>query len=658
MAEIPLLKDIFVIFGLAIAVVLACHLVRVPTIVGFLVTGILAGPHGLGLVDGVHDVEVLAEVGVILLLFAIGIEFSLGGLREIRKFVLVGGCLQVLLTAGTVWVLAVVFGQPPMRGLFVGFVVSLSSTAIVLKILQERSEVGAPHGRGALGVLIFQDIAIVPMMLLVPMMSGTETELTTAVVGLVLKAAAIILMLIVSMRWAVPWLLARVARTRSDELFLLSIAVICFGVAWLTHQLGLSLALGAFLAGLIISESDYSHRALGNVLPFRDVFTSFFFVSIGMLLNVEFAMNHVLAAVGVAFGVLVLKTVVGAAASLILGMPLRVAILVGLAVGQVGEFSFVLSSTGVTAGVLTEELYQFFLVVSLLTMAATPFVLAGSQRIADALCVLPWPERWLTGRAFDAERTEEPLEDHIIIVGFGVAGRNLARSASLSSIPYQIVEINDRTVREEKQRGEPIFYGDATQPAVMLNAGLKTARVVVVAVPDPMGTRRVVEVVRRLRPNVHIIVRVRYVGELEQLRDLGANEVVPEEFEASMAIFSRVLEKYLVPSTDIERYVREARAEGYQSFYDPFARGMESLGLSQFDADVRVFRLDPKAELVGATLSEIGLRQNYDVSVLMVRRAAEVISNPPAELEFRAGDVVVVLGRPEKVASAAGLFEG
>ena len=446
--------------------------------------------------------------------------------------------------------------------------------------------------------------------------------------------------------------------TKSDELFLLSIAVVCFGVAWLTYTLGLSLALGAFLAGLIISESEYSHRALGNVLPFRDVFTSFFFVSIGMLLDLEFATNHALAVTGVAFGVLVLKTVVGAAVTLILGMPLRVAILVGLALGQVGEFSFVLSSTGVSAGLLSEELYQFFLVVSLLTMAATPFVLAMSHSIADTLSRLPWPERWRTGRAFEAVTDESALRDHIIIVGFGVTGRNLARSAKLSSIPYRIVEINDRTVRDEKRSGEPIMYGDATQPAVLESAGLATARVLVVSVPDPVGTRRVVEVARRMKPNVHIIARVRYVRELEQVRHLGANEVVPEEFEASMSIFSRVLEKYLVPSTDIERYVREARAEGYQSFYDPFRKGMETLGLAHFDVDVRVFRLDASAELAGKTLEATNLRRDHDVSVLLVRRGQEVIANPAADFELREGDAVVVLGKPESVAASAGLFEG
>ena len=654
-----ILKDIFVIFGLAIAVVLACHMVRVPTIVGFLVTGVLAGPSGLGLVGAVHDVEVLAEIGVILLLFAIGIEFSLGSLLEIKKYVLVGGALQVLLTTGTTWLLAVVFGQSVESGLFIGFLLSLSSTAIVLKLLQERAEISAPHGRVVLGVLIFQDIAIVPMMLMVPILSGTGGEVSAHLLELVAKGAIIVLVVVVGMQWLVPWLLARVASTRSDELFLLGIAVICFGVASLTHLLGMSVALGAFLAGLIISESEYSHRALGNVMPFRDVFTSFFFVSIGMLLDIGFAMDHVFVVIGAVTGVLMLKAVVAAAVTLILGLPLRVAILAGLALGQVGEFSFVLASAGMAEGLLSRDLYQFLLVVSLLTMSATPFVLAGSNRIADVLGTLRWwPESWRTGRAFEATVVGDRLlpRDHIVIIGYGVTGRSLARSAKLSAIPYQIIEINDSTVREEKRKGEPIVYGDATQPAVLETVSLQTARVVVVAIPDPTATLRVLEVVRRLHPTVHIIARARYLSELDTLRKLGADEVIPEEFEASVAIFSRVLCKYLVPTADIERYVAEVRAEGYHMFRDPLSEGVARLGLSHFDVDVRIFRLEPESALVGATLGEIDLRRNYDISLLLVRRGQDVIPNPAADFPFASGDVVVVLGEPEKVAAAGELF--
>ncbi len=273
---IPLLNDIFIIFGLSVAVLFICHRLRVPTIVGFLFTGILAGPYGLGLINGVQDVETLAEIGVVLLLFTIGIEFSFQRLLQIRKSFLLGGSIQVSLTVLVTFVIARQLGQSVGASIFTGFLIALSSTAIVLKLIQGRAEVDSPHGRVTLGILIFQDIIIVPMILITPLLAGANGNPVESVIVLTAKGIGIIALVIVSARWIVPKVLYQIARTRNRELFLLSIVVICLAVAWITSSAGLSLALGAFLAGLIISESEYSHQALGNILPFRDVFTSFF----------------------------------------------------------------------------------------------------------------------------------------------------------------------------------------------------------------------------------------------------------------------------------------------------------------------------------------------------------------------------------------------
>jgi len=286
--EIPLLTDVVIIFGLSIGVLFICHRLRVPAVVGFLLTGIFVGPYGLGLVKAIHDVEIFAEVGIVLLLFTIGIELSIERLLQIRKAILMGGSLQVLLTFLATLFIARQLGQAFSKSVFIGFLVTLSSTAIVLKLIQERAEVDSPHGRTTLGILIFQDIIIVPMILVTPLLAGATGNLGGSLLILLAKGIGIILLVMVSAKWVVPQLLYQIARTRNHELFLLSVVVICFGVAWLTSKAGLSLALGAFLAGLIISESEYSHQALGNILPFRDVFTSFFFVSIGMLLDIGF----------------------------------------------------------------------------------------------------------------------------------------------------------------------------------------------------------------------------------------------------------------------------------------------------------------------------------------------------------------------------------
>jgi len=660
--EIPLLNDIIVIFGLAIAVLFICYRLRVPTVVGFLLTGIFVGPYGFGLVKAVHEVEIFAEIGIVLLLFTIGIEFSLERLLQIRKSVLMGGSLQVLLTFLATLFIARQFGQAFGEAIFIGFLVALSSTAIVLKLLQERAEVDSPQGRITLGILIFQDIIIVPMILVTPILAGATGNLGEAVLILLAKGIGIILLVFVSAKWVVPRILYQIARTRSHELFLLSVIVICLGVAWITSRAGLSLALGAFLAGLIISESEYSHQALGNILPFRDVFTSFFFVSIGMLLDVGFLFRHPGTILLITLGILILKAVIASFVTVLLGFPLRTSILVGLALGQVGEFSFILSKTGVEHGLLTGNIYQMFLAVSVLSMAATPFIITLAPRAADIILRLPLPKRLISGFYPVSEITEIKVKgkkNHLIIIGFGINGRNVARAARLSGIPYAVIEMNPETVRNEQAQGEPICYGDATQEAVLQHASIKDASVAIVAIHDPTATRRITEVARRLNPKVHIIIRTRYLQEMKPLYELGANEVIPEECETSVEIFARVLAKYLVPKDEIEKLVAEIRSNGYEMFRSlsketlPFS----DLNLQLPDVEISTLRVAERSFLVGKSLSEIELRKKYGVTVLAVRRESKILSNPDVDMLFYANDVLFVLGPPDRIANIAGLSQ-
>jgi len=569
--HVPLLRDIFVILILAVVVSLACHRARIPTIVGLLVTGVIAGPHGLRLVTATEEVKTLAEIGVILLLFTIGIEFSLGTLVRIRRLVFAGGMMQIALTTVLAWGIAVRLGVPPARAVLIGCVTALSSTAIILKLLQESSEISAPHGRTVLGVLIFQDIMVIPMMLAVPMLAGAAANLPREIAWLVGKGAIIAFVTWALARWVVPRLFEQIARTGSNELFLLTVGLLCFAVAWLTSLMGLSLALGAFLAGLVISESDFSHRALGSVVPFRDVFTAFFFVSIGMLLDVGFVAGEAALLAALALGVIVLKTVTGTLTGLGLGQPFRIAVLAGIALAQVGEFSLVLMTTGLDAGLITDLGYQRFLAVAIFTMAVTPLVLKASHPLADAWCRLPLPARIRAGRYFVSTGDEEPLRDHIVVVGFGVIGRLVAQSARLLDIPYVVIEINYETVRREQERGEPIFYGDATQPAVLQEADLTHARVLAVSIPDTIGVRRTVEAARALNPRLYIIARTRYVQEMLPLYRAGADDVVPEELEASVEVFTNVLRRYDVPAEQIAEFSGMAQR-------DPRAAGREPAG--------------------------------------------------------------------------------
>jgi len=654
--EIPLLKDIVILFILAIAVLFICHRLGVPAIIGFLLTGVFVGPYGLGLIDAIHEVEILAEIGVVLLLFTIGIEFSLERLLQIKRSVLLGGSLQVLLTSMATLFIVRQFGFSRTLGeaVFIGFLVALSSTVIVLKLLQEKAEIDSPHGRTTLGILIFQDIIIVPMILITPLLAGETENLSESLLILLAKGIVIILLVMVSAKWIVPRLLYQITKTRIPELFLLSVVVICFGVAWLTAQAGLSLALGAFLAGLIISESEYSHYALGNILPFRDVFTTFFFVSIGMMLDIRFLFLQFGIVILIVVTIFALKAIIAGLVTLFMGFPLRTGILVGFALSQIGEFSFILSRTGLEYDLLGGDIYQMFLAVSVLSMAATPFIITKAPYLADILLRLPLPEKLKSGFSHVSYAQAVEKKDHLIIIGFGVIGRNVARAAKAAGIPYTIIEMNPDTVRSEQAKGEPIYYGDATRETTLKHANLQTARIAVVAINDPTATRRITELLRRLNPKVYVIVRTRYIQEMKPLYELGANEVIPEEFETSVEIFTRVLTKYLIPRDETEKLVARVRADGYEMLrsLSRTSASFSDLQLHLPDIDISTFRILPGSPLIGKTLGHIQLRKCYGVSVVAIRQDSRILPNPGADFILQPGDVLFIIGPTEKMSEA------
>ncbi len=393
--EIKLLQDIAIIFGLAIIVLQVCHKIKLPAIIGFLVTGALVGPYGLHLVKSVHEVELLAEIGVVLLLFTIGLEFSLKELFRLKRQVLIGGSLQVFLTiSATAIIFAFGFNLPVNRSIFIGFLMALSSTAIVLRLYQERAELDSPHGENILAILIFQDVIVVLLMLLTPFLAGAGGEgfaMGKSLLVLLGKAIFIFGVVLLAARYLVPQALFLAARTRSRELFLLSIVAICLFTAWITSLVGLSLGLGAFLAGLVISESEYGTAALGNMTPFRDIFMSFFFVSIGMLLDVRVILAHPGIIGLLTVGIVFMKFGLVLLIAILLGVSLRSALLTAFALAQVGEFSFVLSKFGLEHNFLVGQRYQFFLAVAVITMAITPFLISFSPRLAEIITAAAVP---------------------------------------------------------------------------------------------------------------------------------------------------------------------------------------------------------------------------------------------------------------------------
>lgn len=560
MDEIPLLHDIVIIFGLSIGVLLLMYRIHMPAIVGFLCTGVLCGPHALGLIRDEADVQVLANIGIILLLFSVGMEFSFKKIAEYWSYFLIGGSLQVGLTALGGMLVGFITGAGLGEALFLGFLLSLSSTAIVLRLLSEKMENDTPHGRVIIGMMIFQDIIAIPMMLAVPLLGGVAKTFTMETFWIFIKGLGILGLVLFSADKIVPFLLWRIARTRSRELFLLAVFTICSSVAWLTSNLGLSLSLGAFLAGLIISESDYRNEALGDILPFQDIFTSFFFVSIGMLLNLNFFLEHPFTILAMTLGVILLKAFCAGISCFILKMPLRTIILTALAMSQIGEFAFVLAKEGEAIRLGSEYHYQLFLVVALLSMAITPALMAAAPYLADQALRLPLPT-WLKNGLNTPEKKQHSFKDHTLIVGFGVSGQMLARSSKSSNIPYVILEMNADTVRKEKKKGELIYFGDASHESVLYHANIKEAKVVAILINDSEAVFRILETARKLNPKIHIIARTRYLVDMQRLLEKGADQVVADDLGASVEVFTRVLHAYEVGSEDLEKVINDMKAD-------------------------------------------------------------------------------------------------
>jgi monovalent cation:H+ antiporter-2, CPA2 family len=657
--EFNFLKDLLIVFALGGVVVYALRAIRLPAIVGLLLAGAAMGPHGLSLVSDVHRVEVLAEIGVVLLLFTIGLEFSLAQLLRMWKTLIGGGGGQVVLciaavAAATFWRGGGGWEKP----LFFGFLAALSSTAIVLRLLGERGQLGSPAGRIALGVLLFQDLCIVPLMLLTPFLAGKGAGSSDLAFTL-LKAAAVVAGVLLAARWVVPPILLRVVRTRSRELFLTLLLVLCLGTAWLTSLAGLSLALGAFLAGLAISESEYSHQAMAEAIPFRDAFGSLFFVSIGMLMDVVFVAKNLPVVAAVVVAVIVLKTLTAVIPALALGNALHVSLNAGLALAQVGEFAFVLSRSGRELGLIDAVENQIFLSASVLTMVVTPALLLAGRKLSERAPDKRFGSEAAQQSAAEPEHGHAQLENHVVIAGYGVNGQNLARALMSAGIPYLVLEMNPETVRSARARGEPLHYGDCTRAAMLESLGIARARMYVVAISDAASTRQSVSLARSLNPDLYILVRTRFVAEIEELTVLGADQVIPEEFETSIEIFARVLDQFEVPRNVILDLVGEVRGGMYGMLRNPeLARRGASVEIDALEgAEIERLKVKPESPAADRTLAELELRPRTGATVIAIRRDGSVSTNPDGGFRIQAGDVLVILGNRSAIDAALELVD-
>jgi CPA2 family monovalent cation:H+ antiporter-2 len=653
MESYPLLNDFLVILAVSIPVSFLFHRLRFPSIVGFLVTGVIVGPYGAGLIGDTHAVRELAGIGVILLLFTIGLEFSIRQLLSSSLKFLFITLAQIAFTTALTVLVSSMFHIPIRVGVFLGFLFSLSSTAIVFKLLSDRAEIDTPHGRICVGILLFQDLLAIPLMLIVPSLSGGTINFIALSKQLIIALVAVAALFLAA-RYIVPLLLKQVIRTRNRDVFLVSMLFICLGTAYASSQMGLSLAIGAFIAGLVISESVYSHQVLSDFLPFRDTFNAIFFISVGMLLNLPQFVQLLLLNVGATAAILTGKILVLAGILMIAKFNFRVSWKASFSLSQVGEFSFLIADHGNKFHILQENLYQLFLASSILTIFFTPFLFLTAEPVA----------RWLqslSGKALPwrAEEIPEPSrKDHLVIIGFGLNGKNLSRVVRDIGIPFVVIELHDQLVREAQSLDIPVIFGDATSKEVLMKSGVNSARMAVIAISDAAATRRCVAVLRSMNSDLVIVVRTRYVAEMESLIQLGANIVIPEEFETSIEIFARVLEQYQVPDHLIDQQISIIRSDRYGMLRGLSLTQERLMKFSELflKSTVAQIVVDSNSPAKNRSLRDLDLRARTGASIIAVIRSEQAITNPDANFELLEGDMMVLWGAHQQLAAAQKLL--
>jgi CPA2 family monovalent cation:H+ antiporter-2 len=629
-----LFADLVIVYAVALGIVIAAGRFGVPPIIALIAAGALSGPSGFRFIETPEEVDQLAEIGIILLLFTVGLEFPMRELRRIWRPVVFGGALQVGGTAALTGLIAWALGISPRAAVFIGLFLALSSTAIVLKELGRHDRLDSPPGRITTGVLLFQDLAVVLLLLAAPVLAGS---VDMSAVPLVFGRAALALLAILGVgRLVLPALFRLVTACGQREAFPLAVLVGSVGTAALGAALGVSMALGAFLAGLVLAGSEFSHQAHAEVRPLRDLLTSLFFVSLGMLLDGPTLLRSLPLVAAIAIAALLLKTLAAGAALAASGTPLRVAAIAAICLAQVGEFSFVLGRDALRLGVLPPDVWQLLLPASILTMLVAPTLVNLAPRLAQHL-------RIGVGRSADREA---PKAGHVLILGFGVGGRLVAKALREFGIPYHIIDINGATVREARAAGEPISYGDVTAPDTLVASGVEHARSVVVVLSDPDASMKVVRTVGRLAPTVTIVVRARYRLEAARLQAAGA-VAVAEELEASLEVVAQLLAGLDVPGNIIQVIVEDhRRREAMPVLRMPPAPRLPLAEISPdvLSAPVATHEVQDGDWAVGRTLQDLNLRATTGVNVLAVRRAQRSWTSPPPDLSLSPKDVLYLLG--------------
>lgn len=638
--------DIAIIVVVALIAGLIAQRLRQPLTLGYILAGVLVGPKIGGItVSDVHDIELLAEIGVALLLFALGIEFSFKELKPVRHIALIGTPIQILLTMGYGYAIGQFLGWDWNSSLWLGGLIALSSTMVILKTLMSQGRMGTLSSRVMIGMLIAQDLAVVPLMIILPQLNRPEIGLPLLGWAALKAIAFLALMFIVGTR-VIPWLMTHIAGWNSRELFLLAITAIGLGIGYGTFLFGLSFAFGAFVAGMVLSESDYSHQALSDIIPLRDLFGLLFFASVGMLLDPVYLIDNLSTVLLVVALVSIGKGVIFATLAAIFKYGNVVPLAVGLGLFQVGEFSFVLARVGLSANSISPDLYSLILTTAIMTMALTPFV----SGLTAPLYTLR--KRWFKREPLQTiNLLQTGLRDHVVIAGGGRVGQYIAQVLQRLGLAFVIVELDQRRVEQAKAAKFPTIYGDATQAVVLEAAKIDRACLILITVPSIAITWSVVEQVRQLRPDLHIVARVEGVEQMKMLHEHGVYEVVQPEFEAGLEITRQALLHLNIPATEIHRFTDAVRQELYAPLYEAHDQ-YQTIAQLQTAArllDLTWVTLPTDSPFVGRTIEELAIRSQTGISVVGVMRDGKLHPNPQADFCFANGDMVAVMGSPHQI---------
>ncbi len=656
--DFRLIVDLVSVFAVAACGGLVACLLRQPVLLGYLIGGMIIGPTGLGLIKELIQVETLAQFGVALLLFALGVEFSLNELKKVQAIALGGGSAQIILTIlATVAVcgLTGAWGSLPAKGVFLGGILSLSSTAVVLKCLMERNETETSHGQVMLGILVVQDLALGLMIAVLPALHQPGEAIGIAVLTALVRIGLFAAGAVAAGIWLIPPLLRLLARTESRELFLLGVVALCLGIALLTESLGLSIEMGAFVAGLMISEVEYADQTLTYVEPLRDIFATLFFASIGMLIDPVFLWNNLGLILGLVASVFIGKFLIITPIVKLFHYPWRTALIAGLGLAQIGEFSFVLASEGQALGLVSRKVYLLILGTTAVTLVLTPFVLRGVPILFDWVESIPWLKPYLSGEGQPLEVAEElPRKDHVVVCGYGRVGRNLVKLLVSHDLPVVVIDQSERIIQQLREAKVPYVYGNCVSLHVLETAGLNSARGMAIALPDPMSTRLCLKRALELLPELNVVVRATNDKSIEVLYQLGAREVVQPEFEASLEMATYILTEVGLSPTTVQQDMQQIRNHHYLDLRPEQSASEVSRDLQKVTQEMnsRWYNMPSGSPLIGMTLEQADIRYLIGVSLMAIRRAeGKEIDYPDANTKLEEGDHLLVVGSDEELAA-------